>query len=88
MKPTLKEYGDLVKAVDMIRTGKVRGAENVVRILVQCLCAVQASSPTVGVTCLAGPETSSAPRRMRAWRVVSARSLQMRERGAWVSAVR
>lgn len=36
MKPRLKSYADLERAVEMVRVGRVRGAENVVRIIMRC----------------------------------------------------
>jgi hypothetical protein len=36
MKPKLKTYSDLERAVEMIRTGRVRGGENIVRIIMRC----------------------------------------------------
>lgn len=36
MKPRLKTYPDLESAVEMVRTGRVRGRENVVRIIMRC----------------------------------------------------
>lgn len=36
MKPKLKTFPDLVKAADMIRTGRVRGPLQVERIVMRC----------------------------------------------------
>jgi hypothetical protein len=36
MKPRMKSFADLEKAVEMVRVGRVRGAENVVRIIMRC----------------------------------------------------
>jgi len=36
MKPRLNGYPDLEKAVEMVRVGRVRGVENVVRIIMNC----------------------------------------------------
>ena len=36
MKPRLNTYKDLEKAVDMVRVGRVRGRENVVRLIMKC----------------------------------------------------
>lgn len=36
MKPRLNSYMDLEKAVEMVKVGRVRGAENVVRIIMRC----------------------------------------------------
>lgn len=36
MKPRLKSYPDLEKAVEMIGIGRIRGAENIVRIMMRC----------------------------------------------------
>lgn len=36
MKPKLKTYSDLERAVDLIRTGKVRGRAGIERIVMRC----------------------------------------------------
>lgn len=36
MKPRLTSYRDLEEAVEMVKLGRVRGAENVVRIIMRC----------------------------------------------------
>jgi hypothetical protein len=36
MKPKLKSYPDLERAVELIRTGKVRGRKGIERIIMRC----------------------------------------------------